>query len=202
MSTSFHATIAGSHLISAPTPARAPVVWITGLSGVGKSTLAAGLAERLRSEGRTPLVLDGDQVRSAVGRELGHDPADRLENARRLVRLAALSSQQGVPTIVATMSLFAEIHRSVRAELAPVLVVYMHAPMELLEARDPKGVYARVRRGESRHVVGVDLPFDVPESPDLVINAGEPSRGERVPGERWIDAIRSSLERWMPITKA
>lgn len=172
-----------------------PVVWITGLSGTGKTTIAARLAESLRADGLRPLLLDGDEFRAAVGDGLGHSPDQRLQSARRLLRLTALAAGQGVPVIVATMSLFDEIHRDVRSLLPRVRVVYLHAPIGFLAARDPKGLYADALAGRRAHVVGVDMPFSPPAAPDLSLDVSS-----QLDLEANVREIRSSLAAWMPIT--
>jgi len=173
-----------------------PVVWITGLSGAGKSTTARSLANALRAEGQKVLVLDGDEFRAAVGDGLGHSPEDRLVSAQRLVRFASLSSRQGVTTVVATMSLYTEIHQQVRAAFDRLRVVYLDTPRQCLEARDPKGLYAAARVNNRLDVVGVHLPFDPPLRPDLTLeSASEHDLTNNVA------LIRSSLVEWLPITK-
>lgn len=145
------------------------VVWITGLSGAGKSTIAKKCAELLRSEGKLPVVLDGDEFRAAVGDDLGHDHEGRLLNAYRLARFAGYMARQGHTVLCATMSLFHEVQAFNRKSAPKYLEVYVRVPLDTLVARDPKGLYARARRGEVSGVVAVDLPFLEPLAPDLVL---------------------------------
>lgn len=185
-----------SPLVSAP-PAPAPVVWITGLSGTGKSTLARALAASLRRVAITPLLLDGDEFRAAAAEDLGHSPADRLTSALRLVRLAELACRQGIPTIVATMSLFNAVHDEVRARLPLLRVVYLHAPLEFLAARDAKGLYAGARRGTRDNVVGIHQAFDPPPNPDLDLEVS--SHTDLFAN---VHRVRALLTEWLPTADA
>lgn len=146
------------------------VVWITGLSGAGKSTIARTCAELLRADGTLPAVLDGDEFRAAVGDDLGHDHDGRLKNAYRLARFAQYLARQGHIVLCATMSLFHEVQAWNRANAPRYLEVYVRVSLDRLVARDPKGLYARARRGEVSGVVAVDLPFAEPLKPDLVLD--------------------------------
>ena len=139
------------------------VIWITGLSGSGKTTLAAALAQAMTERGARPAVLDGDRVRAAIGDErCGHDPVSRLTNAYRLCRLAGLLAEQGHPVIVATMSLFHEIHEWNRRNLPGYFEVLLDVDMETVSKRDAKGHYAR-----GTDLPGVDIAPEMPLSPHL-----------------------------------
>ena len=141
------------------------VVWITGLSGAGKSTLAAEVVRQLRAKAAPVVLLDGDEVRAAIGDPgTGHDRDGRLANAMRICRFAKLFESQGLTVVVATMSLFHEVHEWNRANLAKYLEVLVQVELATVKARDPKGHY---KRGEN--VPGVDLAPELPKSPDLVI---------------------------------
>jgi adenylyl-sulfate kinase len=151
-------------------------LWLTGLSGSGKSTVAAAIEHRLVTQGRSAFRLDGDNLRTGLNGDLGFDRADRLENARRAAEVACLFADSGMVAIVALISPYAEsrhlarqIHE--RAGLAFV-EVYMDASVDLCTTRDPKGLYARASTGEIRSFTGVDDPYEVPEAPDLVIESG------------------------------
>ncbi|MCP3902006.1 MAG: adenylyl-sulfate kinase [Planctomycetes bacterium] len=143
------------------------VVWITGLSGAGKTTLARAVTARLRGGGQPAVMIDGDDLRKLHRRDLSHSPADRLENARRIGRLAQFLSAQRVNVVVATISLFHEVHEWNREHLERYLEVYLHASIDFLERRDPKGLYRRAREGLISEVAGVDLAFEEPLRPDL-----------------------------------
>ncbi|MBI3868539.1 MAG: adenylyl-sulfate kinase [Verrucomicrobia bacterium] len=154
--------------------ARGQVIWITGLSGAGKSTLALQVVERLRQSGRPTLLLDGDAVREVVADPgVGHDRDSRLTNAMRICRLAKLAADQGLAVVVATMSLFKEVHAWNRAHLPHYCEVLVKVRLEILKHRDARGLYSRAERGEAANVVGVHVPYDEPQDPHLsLLNEG------------------------------
>ncbi len=148
------------------------VVWFTGLSGAGKTTIASLVEERLHRLGRATFVLDGDTVRAGLSRDLGFSAADRVENIRRAVEIAALMSDAGLVVLVAFISPFRQDRERARARFAAdeFLEVHVHAPLAVAESRDPKGLYARARRGELPDFTGIDSPYDEPEHPDLRVD--------------------------------
>jgi adenylylsulfate kinase len=150
----------------------ARVIWLYGLSGSGKSTLAMGLERRLHGDGFTTHLLDGDNLRAGLNRDLGFSSADRAENIRRVAEVAKLFVQAGIIPIVA----FITPMRALR-ELARNLIgtddfvgVYVEAPVETCAERDPKGLYARAGGGGIQNFTGYTAPFEPPESAQLVIN--------------------------------
>lgn len=153
------------------------VVWLTGLPGAGKSTLAAGLARRLNDEGVACYVLDGDIVRHRLNADLGFSPEDRKENVRRLGQVAALFADAGLVCIVACISPYRADRAAARSAVASdkFYEIFVKAALEICERRDPKGLYARARRGELTAMTGIDAPYEVPEEPNLVIESGEES---------------------------
>jgi adenylyl-sulfate kinase len=145
------------------------VVWLTGLSGAGKSTLAQALGEALTSHGIRWTVLDGDVLRQGLNRDLGFSEADRRENIRRVGEVAALFAEAGVIAIVAVISPLAEMREQARAAAGERFCeVYVKASLATCEARDPKGLYKRARRGELLLFTGVSAPYEVPENPAVV----------------------------------
>jgi bifunctional enzyme CysN/CysC len=145
------------------------VVWLTGLSGAGKSALANELAQRLHAAGRAAYVLDGDNVRHGLSRDLGFTAADRVENIRRVAEVARLMADAGLIVIAAFISPFRS-ERALARERAgdvPFIEVHVDAPLALAEQRDPKGLYAKARRGELPHFTGIDSPYEPPEAPEL-----------------------------------
>ncbi|RKZ52792.1 MAG: adenylyl-sulfate kinase [Candidatus Parabeggiatoa sp. nov. 3] len=150
------------------------VLWITGLSGAGKTTIARATQEILRSKGVCTVLLDGDQVRNVVRDETcGHDQANRLKNAYRISRLAKMIAEQGLVVIVATMSLFHEIHDWNRKNLPHYFEIYLKVDLAILQKRDPKGLYHKANRGKESNIVGVHLDIEEPQYPDLVIENNE-----------------------------
>lgn len=143
----------------------APLLWITGLSGVGKSTLAAAVVDALRARGIAPLLLDGDAVRHALdapGETARYDEDARRRRAWRLARLATMAAQQGVPVVVATISLFHAVQQWLRDSNPRYVELLLTAPLDVLRARDP-ALYG------GSDVVGVDQPAQFPLRPDCVL---------------------------------
>ena len=148
------------------------VIWMYGLSGSGKSTLANLLERRLHADGRLVKVLDGDNIRSGLNRNLGFSDEDRLENIRRVSEVAKLFAECGVITITSFITPNNELRRLAREVVgdADLLEVYVKASFETCRVRDPKGLYARVAAGEVKQFTGKDSAFEEPESPDLIID--------------------------------
>lgn len=147
------------------------VVWITGLSGAGKSTIARRVVEQLRTRGLPTLLLDGDDVRLAIAdSNIGHDRVSRLTNAMRIARLAKLLSEQGFIVVVPTMSLFREVHLWNREQQPNYLEVWVQVSLEVLKQRDARGLYSRAARGEASDVVGVHVEYDEPKEAHLILH--------------------------------
>ena len=145
------------------------VMWLTGLSGAGKTTLARQLVEMLRTEGRQVVHVDGDSVRAMLGDDLGHSPSDRLENAYRISKLCQFLQQQGTMVVCSTMSLYPEIWEWNRKNLSPYTMVYVKVGVDELRKRDQKGLYSGVEEGRCSNVVGIDLPFNEPRQACLTL---------------------------------
>ena len=146
------------------------VWWITGLSGAGKSTVAALVRDRLAARGRPVLLIDGDAIREVLGATTSHAPEARHQLAMTYARLAREVARQGIDAVCATISMFDQVREWNRANIIRYREIYVRVPLEELERRDPRGLYARARRGEQPHVVGIDVPFEEPRRPDLVID--------------------------------
>jgi bifunctional enzyme CysN/CysC len=151
------------------------IVWFTGLSGSGKSSVANILEKRLTAEGRHAYILDGDNVRHGLNKDLGFTEAARVENIRRVAEVAKLMADAGLIVLVSFISPF-EKERRLAREIAGDIdftEVYVDTPLEVCEARDPKGLYARARAGEIKNFTGIDSPFEVPENAELVLHGAD-----------------------------
>jgi bifunctional enzyme CysN/CysC len=146
-------------------------VWLTGLSGSGKSTVAAELERRLVASGRPAYLLDGDNLRHGLNSGLGFSAEDRAENVRRVAEVAKLLADAGVVAIVSLVSPYhadRERARTLHSESGlPFAEIFVDTPLQVCEARDPKGMYAKARAGEIKNFTGVDDPYEAPESPHL-----------------------------------
>jgi cytidine diphosphoramidate kinase len=149
------------------------VIWITGLSGAGKSTLAEKLTQRLTTGGTSTVRLDGDELREVFGIASGkcesYSREERLALAMRYSHLCRILAQQGITVVIATISLFREVHSWNRLNLPGYFEVYLKVPIEELRRRDPKCIYRRFDAGELNNVAGLDLPIDEPEAADHVV---------------------------------
>ncbi len=148
------------------------VVWFTGLSGSGKSTLAGALEERLFAAGLRSYLLDGDNLRHGLNRDLGFSDADRIENIRRVGELSKILVDAGLIVIAAFISPFARDRAMVRhlLEAGEFVEVHLNAPLAVCEQRDPKGIYRKARAGEVRHVTGIDSPYEAPDDAEIVLD--------------------------------
>jgi adenylyl-sulfate kinase len=151
-------------------------LWFTGLSGAGKSTLAQYLTPILIERGVKVEVLDGDEVRQNLSKGLGFSKEDRDTNIRRIGYVANLLSRNGVCAITAAISPYASVRDEIRAMTRAAFVeVYVEAPLDVLEERDPKGLYEKARKGEIKNFTGVSDPYEAPETPEVVVNTAEES---------------------------
>ena len=152
------------------------VVWFTGLSGSGKSTVAVEVERRLIASGRAAYLLDGDNLRHGLNVDLGFSAADRDENVRRVGEVAALFADAGVVALVPLVSPYRAARDGVRRRVTSAglrfVEVFVDTPLEECERRDPKGLYAKARAGELRGMTGIDDPYEAPSSPELVLGAG------------------------------
>jgi bifunctional enzyme CysN/CysC len=151
---------------------RAVVIWFTGLSGAGKSTIANLVEKRLHSLGRHTFLLDGDNVRHGLNKDLGFTEADRVENIRRVAEVARLMVDAGLITLVSFISPFRAERDMARARVAEgqFCEVFVDTPLGVAEERDPKGLYKKARRGDLKNFTGIDSPYEAPEAPELRID--------------------------------
>lgn len=152
---------------------RPGLIYLTGLSGAGKSTLAMAVEQRLHESGIRTYLLDGDELRTGLCKDLGFSDADRVENMRRATEVARLMVDAGLVVISALIAPFAAERSAARARFAAgeFLEVFIDAPLSVCEARDPKGLYKRARRGEIRGFTGIDSSYERPLHADLRIDS-------------------------------
>ena len=158
------------------------VIWLTGLSGSGKSTIADALESRLHNMGVHSYILDGDNIRGGLNKDLGFTEADRVENIRRTAEVARLMVDAGLGVITAFISPFRSERDMARGlfEQGEFAEVFLDVTLDVAESRDPKGLYRKARRGELPHFTGIDSPYEAPESADLRIDTSERSVEECV----------------------
>ena len=154
---------------------RGAIIWFTGLSGAGKSTLAHALEEVLHQRGCRTFVLDGDNVRHGLCRDLGFTFQDRSENIRRVGEVAKLMMEAGVIVLTAFISPFQKDRELVRTMVEPndFVEIYCDCPIQACEARDVKGLYKKARLGEIYEFTGISSPYEAPENPNLIVNTSE-----------------------------
>ena len=170
------------------------VIWITGLSGAGKSTLAYEVVDRLRLAGNSVVVLDGDELRHVFGATApnaqNHDRDSRMSLAMQYAQLCKLIADQGLTVVIATISLFREVHSWNRANLPCYFEVYLKVPFEELRRRDPKGIYRRFDTGELTNVAGLDLSIDEPVAADWLVEF-EPDRSVALLADELIQKLKT-----------
>jgi bifunctional enzyme CysN/CysC len=176
---------------------RGAVVWFTGLSGAGKSTIAQALERELFSRAMHTYVLDGDNIRHGLNSNLGFSPEDRVENIRRVSEVAKLMADSGVVVITAFISPYLMDRRRAREIAlegnAEFVEVFVEAPLEVCEARDPKDLYKKARAGEIRDFTGIDAPYEPPEDPEIIVQTDRQTVDE---------SVATILEHLLPRLKA
>jgi adenylylsulfate kinase len=153
----------------------AKVLWLTGLSGSGKSTIAQDLERQLYNNGFFPQVLDGDNIRAGINNNLGFTIEDRAENIRRIAEIAKLYLHSGIITICSFISPTIEIRNFAREIIGAenFVEVFINTPLEICETRDVKGLYKKARAGEIKGFTGIDSPYEAPQNPDIEILTAE-----------------------------
>jgi bifunctional enzyme CysN/CysC len=148
------------------------ILWFTGLSGAGKSTIANLVEKRLHAGGRHTYLLDGDNVRHGLNKDLGFTDADRVENIRRVAEVARLMLDAGLIVLASFISPFRSERQMARdlVESGEFIEVFVDVPLALAESRDPKGLYKKARRGEIKHFTGIDSPYERPDQPEITID--------------------------------
>ena len=158
------------------------VMWITGLSGSGKSTIANEVAHKLHKIGKLTYVLDGDNIRHGLNKNLGFSPEDRNENIRRISEVAKLFTDAGVIAITAFISPYKEYRAFCREIVGPgrFFEIYTRASIEVCEKRDTKGLYKKAREGKIKDFTGINAPYEEPENPELILDTDKETIEESV----------------------
>lgn len=168
------------------------VIWLIGLSGAGKTTVAESLCKRMREAGKPVVLVDGDQMRRLFRhdeQQHAHTVEGRRQNAARMTEVCRWLDTQDVNVVCSILSIFPEMRVENRTLFSDYFEVYLSVPMQVLEARDSKGLYAAARAGEIKNVVGIDIPFPEPESADLVIE----NHGDGMPPAQAAGLIMDAL---------
>jgi adenylylsulfate kinase len=171
-------------------------VWFTGLSACGKSTIAVALEQVLIQRGHAAYVLDGDNIRFGLNKNLGFSAEDRAENIRRIGEVAKLFADAGVICLCSFISPYRAdrdaaraTHQTNKAGALPFLECFVDTPLEVCEQRDPKGLYKKARAGELKGFTGIDDPYEAPQKPELVIKGGEVTVAQGV--QQVLDALEA-----------
>lgn len=167
------------------------VLWFTGLSGAGKTTIATLTGRRLQALGQQACVLDADIIRRGLSEDLGFSDADRAENIRRIAHVARLMAEAGLIVLVSFISPFRAGRRMARLLMkdGEFVEVFVDAPLQVAEARDPKGLYRKARRGELRNFTGIDSPYEAPEAPEIHLDTS------RLTPEQAVEIVLEHLRR-------
>jgi bifunctional enzyme CysN/CysC len=169
------------------------ILWFTGLSGAGKSTIANALEAKLHAAGAHTYLLDGDNVRHGLNRDLGFTEADRVENIRRVAEVAKLFADAGMIVLVSFISPFRAERRMARELVEPGLFheVFVDTPIAVCRARDPKGLYRKAEAGEIRNFTGIDSPYEAPEDPEFHLRTDD--RSAETIADEMLAALRPRL---------
>ena len=172
------------------------VLWFTGLSGSGKSTVACTLEHALAARGHTTVLLDGDNVRHGLNSNLGFTAEDREENIRRIGEVSKLFAESGILTLTSFISPYRADRDKVRARMADkdFLEVFMRIPIEICEERDPKGLYKAARAGKIKNFTGIDDPYEEPSNPEITLDAKDKD-GKMASAEEMAGTIIAYLEK-------
>lgn len=175
---------------------RSKVIWFTGLSGAGKTTLAKELEKRLHQNGYLTQVLDGDNIRTGINNNLGFSEEDRRENIRRISEVSKLLIHSGVITINSFISPTSEIRHMAMDIIGKenFIEIHVHAPLEVCEQRDVKGLYKKAREGKIKNFTGIDAPFEEPKNADIKLDTSRLSVAESI--EKIVEVILPKITYW------
>ena len=156
------------------------VLWFTGLPGAGKTTLAERIKTVFAEKGRRVEILDGDEIRKGLSRDLGFSKEDREKHNERVIFVAKLLSRNGVVTLVPLISPYREVRAKARKEISDFVEVYVRCPLDVLIKRDPKGLYKKALAGEINNLTGLQDPYEEPISPEMIIDSNTETIEESV----------------------
>ena len=159
---------------------QAPVIWLTGIPGSGKTTLALELKNYFNKKSLPSDILDGDEIRKTLSKDLGFSPEDRKEHNRRVIYIAKLLSKNGVTTIVPLITPYRSTRDEARKEIPSFVEVWVKASVDICVQRDPKGLYKKALAGEIKDLTGLQSPYEEPEHPELVIDTEKQNVAESV----------------------
>jgi adenylylsulfate kinase len=168
---------------------KVPVIWLTGIPGSGKTTIALELQKYFENKGMPVDILDGDEIRKTLSKDLGLSPEDRKEHNRRVIFVAQILSKNGVTTIVPLISPYKETRAFARSEIPNFVEVWVKASVEECAKRDPKGLYKKAKAGEIKNLTGLQAPYEEPQNPEIVIDT------EKYTVEESIDLIISTVKK-------
>ncbi|MFT7156511.1 MAG: adenylylsulfate kinase [Parvicella sp.] len=174
---------------------KSKVIWLTGLSGSGKTTIAKYLERALHAKGIVNQVLDGDNIRTGINNNLGFSDSDRTENIRRIAEVSKLFLNCGIVTINSFVSPTEKIRSQAKSIIgaADFIEVFIDTPLEICEQRDVKGLYAKARKGEIKNFTGIDAPFEAPKNPSIVIKTKDKSITES--GEELLALVLNKIKK-------
>jgi len=149
---------------------KAPVIWLTGIPASGKTTLANGLKNYYEKQGKPVEILDGDEIRKSLSKDLGFSPEDRKEHNRRVIFVAKILAKNGVFTLVPLISPYRETRDYARKEIPKFVEVWVKTSVEECKKRDPKGLYKKAQAGEIKNLTGLQAPYEEPQNAELVLD--------------------------------
>jgi len=168
---------------------KAPVIWLTGIPASGKTTLAEGLKNYYEKQGTPVEILDGDEIRKSLSKDLGFSPEDRKEHNRRVIFVAKILAKNGVVTLVPLISPYRETREYARKEIPNFVEVWVKTSVEECKKRDPKGLYKKAQAGEIKNLTGLQAPYEEPQNAELVLET------EKHTVEESIDMISSTVKK-------
>jgi len=159
---------------------KAPVIWLTGIPASGKTTLANGLKNYYEKQGKPVEILDGDEIRKSLSKDLGFSPEDRKEHNRRVIFVAKILAKNGVVTLIPLISPYRETRDYARKEIPKFVEVWVKTSVEECKKRDPKGLYKKAQAGEIKNLTGLQAPYEEPQNAELVLDTEKHSVEESI----------------------